>query len=80
MEQWLQPRFYIRFCAYQKYNHIIGTQKTDTLVVKDASENSIFAEQIGRLKIDVYVDNQKFLPTSMPKNLWPLTFDQKNVT
>lgn len=33
----------------KKYNHIIGTQKTDTIIVKNATSNFMFIELIGLL-------------------------------
>jgi len=44
-----------------KYNHIIQTQKTDTLFVKEASEKfHVYKADWSPEKIDVYVDDQKF--------------------
>lgn len=63
----------------KKYNHIIGTQKTDTLVVKDASEKfHIYRADWTPEKIDVYVDNQKYftyINSEKTYEAWP--FDQK---
>jgi len=45
----------------KKYNHIQGTQKTDTLFVKDASEKfHVYKADWTPEKIDVYIDDQKF--------------------
>ncbi|WP_231433723.1 MULTISPECIES: family 16 glycosylhydrolase [unclassified Chryseobacterium] len=45
----------------KKYNHIINTQKTDTLYVKDASEKfHIYKADWTPEKIDVYIDDRKF--------------------
>ncbi|WP_294324639.1 glycoside hydrolase family 16 protein [uncultured Chryseobacterium sp.] len=45
----------------QKYNHILQTQKTDTLFVKDASEKfHVYKADWAPEKIDVYVDDIKF--------------------
>ncbi|WP_294301509.1 glycoside hydrolase family 16 protein [uncultured Chryseobacterium sp.] len=45
----------------QKYNHIMQTQKTDTLFVKDASEKfHIYKADWSPEKIEVYVDDKKF--------------------
>lgn len=63
----------------KKYNHVIGTQKTDTLVVKDASEKfHIYRADWTPAKIDVYVDNQKYftyINAEKTYEAWP--FDQK---
>ena len=63
----------------KKYNHVIGTQKTDTLVVKDASEKfHIYRADWTPEKIDVYVDNQKYftyINAEKTYEAWP--FDQK---
>ncbi|GEN74422.1 glycoside hydrolase family 16 protein [Chryseobacterium hagamense] len=45
----------------KKYNHIMQTQKTDTLFVKDASEEfHVYKAEWSPEKIDVYVDDKKF--------------------
>ena len=63
----------------KKYNHIIGTQKTDTLVVKNASEKfHIYTADWSPEKIDVYVDHQKYFTyvnTEKIYEAWP--FNQK---
>ncbi len=63
----------------KKYNHIIGTQKTDTLVVKNASEKfHIYTADWSPEKIDVYVDHQKYftyINTEKTYEAWP--FNQK---
>lgn len=63
----------------KKYNHIIGTQKTDTLVVKNASEKfHIYTADWSPEKIDVYVDHQKYFTyvnTEKTYEAWP--FNQK---
>ncbi|REC43818.1 MULTISPECIES: family 16 glycosylhydrolase [Chryseobacterium] len=62
----------------KKYNHIIGTQKTDTLIVKDASEKfHIYKADWTPEKIDVYIDDQKFFTYENKEKTyeaWP--FDQ----
>ena len=62
----------------KKYNHIIGTQKTDTLFVKDASEKfHIYKADWTPEKIDVYIDDQKFFTyenNEKTYEAWP--FDQ----
>lgn len=45
----------------KKYNHIMQTQKTDTLFVKDASEKfHVYKADWSPEKIEVYVDDKKF--------------------
>lgn len=45
----------------KKYNHIMQTQKTDTLFVKDASEKfHVYKADWSPEKIEVYVDDQKY--------------------
>ncbi|MDP9959430.1 glycoside hydrolase family 16 protein [Chryseobacterium lathyri] len=45
----------------KKYNHIQGTQKTDTLIVKDASEKfHMYKADWTPETIDVYIDGQRF--------------------
>lgn len=45
----------------KKYNHIQGTQKTDTLMVKDVSEKfHVYKADWTPEKIDVYIDGEKF--------------------
>lgn len=62
----------------KKYNHIIGTQKTDTLIVKDASEKfHVYKADWTPEKIDVYIDDQKFFTYENKEKTyeaWP--FDQ----
>ena len=44
-----------------KYNWPIGTQKTDTLFVKDLSEKfHVYKADWSPEKIDIYVDDNKF--------------------
>lgn len=62
----------------KKYNHLINTQKTDTLFVKDASEKfHIYKADWTPEKIDVYIDDQKFFTYENNEKTyesWP--FDQ----
>jgi len=62
----------------KKYNHIIGTQKTDTLIVKDASEKfHVYKADWTPEKIDVYIDDQRFFTYENKEKTyeaWP--FDQ----
>lgn len=62
----------------KKYNHIIGTQKTDTVVVQDASEQfHVYKAVWTPEKIDVYVDKQKYFTYENREktyDAWP--FDQ----
>jgi len=62
----------------KKYNHIQGTQKTDTLFVKDASEKfHVYKADWTPQKIDVYIDEQKFFTYENKEKTygaWP--FDQ----
>lgn len=62
----------------KKYNHIINTQKTDTLIVKDASEKfHVYKMDWSPEKIDMYVDNIKYytyINTEKTYDAWP--FDQ----
>ncbi len=45
----------------KKYNHIKGTQKTDTLIVNDASERyHVYKADWTPEKIEVYIDDKKF--------------------
>lgn len=45
----------------KKYNHVLHTQKTDTLFVKDASDKfHVYKTDWSPEKIEVYIDNQKF--------------------
>lgn len=45
----------------KKYNHVLHTQKTDTLFVKDASDKfHVYKADWSPEKIEVYIDNQKF--------------------
>lgn len=62
----------------KKYNHVIGTQKTDTLFVKDASEKfHVYKADWTPEKIDFYIDDQKFFTYENKEKTyetWP--FDQ----
>lgn len=62
----------------KKYNHIQGTQKTDTLIVKDASEKfHVYKADWTPEKIDVYIDGEKFFTYENKEKTyeaWP--FDQ----
>lgn len=62
----------------KKYNHVIGTQKTDTLFVKDASEKfHVYKADWTPEKIDVYIDDKKFFTyenKEKTSEAWP--FDQ----
>ncbi|HEX7870578.1 MAG TPA: glycoside hydrolase family 16 protein [Chryseobacterium sp.] len=62
----------------KKYNHIIGTQKTDTLIVKDANEKfHVYKADWTPEKIDVYIDDQKFFTyENKEKNYEAWPFDQ----
>lgn len=45
----------------KKYNHVLHTQKTDTLFIKDASDKfHVYKADWSPEKIEVYIDNQKF--------------------
>ncbi len=63
----------------EKYNWPIGTQKTDTIFVKDLSEKfHVYKADWSPEKIDIYVDNNKFFTyvnTEKTYEAWP--FDQK---
>lgn len=62
----------------QKYNHIIGTQKTDTLLVKDATEKfHVYRSDWTPEKIEMFIDNKKYftyINTEKTYDAWP--FDQ----
>ena len=62
----------------KKYNHIIGTQKTDTIVVKDVSEKfHVYRADWSPDKIEMFVDGKKFftyINTEKTYEAWP--FDQ----
>ena len=62
----------------KKYNHIQGTQKTDTIKVNDVSEKfHVYKVDWTPEKIDVYVDDQKYftyINTEKSYEAWP--FDQ----
>lgn len=62
----------------KKYNHIINTQKTDTIQVNDASEKfHVYRMDWSPEKIEIFVDNQKYFSTKNDENTyeaWP--FDQ----
>lgn len=63
----------------KKYNWPIGTQKTDTLFVKTASEQfHVYTADWSPEKIDIYVDNQKYFSyvnSEKTYEAWP--FDQR---
>lgn len=70
---------YIHATAHtKKYNHMINTQKTDTLIVDDASEKfHVYKMDWSADKIDVYVDDKKYYTyhnTEKTYDAWP--FDQ----
>ncbi len=62
----------------EAYNHVIGTQKTDTVLVPDAETHfHLYAIEWSSEKIDFYVDNKKyftFLNEHQGYQKWP--FDQ----
>ncbi len=62
----------------KKYNHIQGTQKTYTLIVKDVSEKfHVYKADWTPEKIEVYIDDKKFFTyknVEKTKDAWP--FDQ----
>ena len=62
----------------KKYNHIIGTQKTDTIVLKDATEKfHVYRADWTPAKIEMFVDGQKYftyIKTEKEYEAWP--FDQ----
>lgn len=62
----------------KKYNHVIQTQKTDTLEVKDASEKfHVYKMTWTPEKIEMYIDETKYytyLNTEKTYEAWP--FDQ----
>lgn len=62
----------------KKYNHIINTQKTDTIVVNDVSEKfHVYKMDWSPEKIDMYVDDTKYytyINTEKTYEAWP--FDQ----
>ena len=62
----------------KKYNHIIGTQKTDTLLVKDATEKfHVYRADWTPEKIEMFIDNKKYftyINTEKTYDAWP--FDQ----
>lgn len=62
----------------KKYNHIIGTQKTDTIIVKDATQKfHVYRADWSPEKIEMYVDNQKYFTyTNTEKNYAAWPFDQ----
>ncbi|WP_237390953.1 family 16 glycosylhydrolase [Chryseobacterium sp. KMC2] len=62
----------------KKYNHIQGTQKTDTLFVKDVSETfHVYKADWTPEKIDVYIDERKFFTyENKEKNYGAWPFDQ----
>lgn len=62
----------------KKYNHIINTQKTDTLIVSDASEKfHVYKMHWSTEKIEMFVDDKKYytyIDTEKTYDAWP--FDQ----
>ena len=62
----------------KKYNHIIGTQKTDTIIIKDATENfHVYRADWTPEKIEMFVDDKKYftyIKTEKDYEAWP--FDQ----
>ena len=62
----------------KKYNHSIGTQKTDTLLVKDATEKfHVYRADWTPEKIEMFIDNKKYftyINTEKTYDAWP--FDQ----
>lgn len=62
----------------EAYNHIIGTQKTDTIIVPDAETNfHLYAIEWDAEKIDFFVDSRKyftFVNEHTGYQVWP--FDQ----
>ncbi|MHA6727615.1 glycoside hydrolase family 16 protein [Chryseobacterium sp. A301] len=60
----------------QKYNHVINTQKTDTLYVKDAMDKfHVYTLDWTPEKVDVYVDDVKFYTYENQEKTyeaWPL--------
>ncbi|AZA89129.1 Beta-glucanase precursor [Chryseobacterium nakagawai] len=62
----------------KKYNHILGTQKTDTLMVKDVNEKfHVYKADWTPEKINVYIDDQKIFTYENKEKTyeaWP--FDQ----
>lgn len=62
----------------KKYNHILGTQKTDTLVINDTSEKfHVYKAEWTPEKIEVYIDDKKFFTYENKEKAyesWP--FDQ----
>jgi beta-glucanase (GH16 family) len=63
----------------KKYNHSIGTQKTDTVLVKDCSENfHVYSVEWNAEKVEVAVDGNVFFSFTNEhsgKDAWP--FDNK---
>lgn len=59
----------------KKYNHVLGTQKTDTIFVKDATQKfHIYRADWTPQKIDIYVDNIKYFTYTKSeegKDAWP---------
>lgn len=62
----------------KKYNHVTGTQKTDTIIIKDATENfHVYRADWTPEKIEMFVDNQKYftyIKSETAYEAWP--FDQ----
>jgi beta-glucanase (GH16 family) len=63
----------------KKYHHSIGTQKTDTIVVEDCSENfHVYSVEWNKEKVEVAVDGKVFFSFANEKSgkeAWP--FDNK---
>ena len=62
----------------KKYNHIINTQKTDTILINDVAENfHVYRADWTPEKIEMFVDDEKFfsyVKTETDYEAWP--FDQ----
>jgi beta-glucanase (GH16 family) len=63
----------------KKYHHSVGTQKTDTVVIKDCSENfHVYSVNWNAEKVEVAVDGKVFFSFANEhsgKDAWP--FDDK---
>jgi len=63
----------------KKYNHVIGTQRTDTIYVADVSENfHVYATEWTKDSVKVFLDGKQFFSFSNEKSgyeAWP--FDNK---
>jgi len=59
----------------KKYNHIQGTQKTDTIFVKDATEKfHVYRADWTPQKIEMYMDDKKYFTYIKSENsndAWP---------